>query len=250
VVAHASVLTEGIEEHANVVFPADSYAEKDGTVVHPDGRIQRLRTAIAHPGEVRAGWSVIAEITKRTGLDTGVLTSGMAFDQLVDAVPFYKGLTLEEIAGHGVRWPERDAASAFDLGDNSDIDRVSAQDPSANRGARSKDDGEYAGRHGRRAPGALRLGTYRSIWASPEVEISPALHYTIARQQAELSPQDAKRLGIANGEMVEVAQNGTRLAATAAVRSGVPEGTVFLATGIATESANALTQLEVEVRKP
>jgi NADH-quinone oxidoreductase subunit G len=250
VVAHASVLTEGIEEHANVVFPADSYAEKDGTVVHPDGRIQRLRTAIAHPGEVRAGWSVIAEITKRTGLDTGVLTTGMAFDQLVDAVPFYKGLTLEEIAGHGVRWHERDAASAFDLGDNSDIDRVSARDPSANRGAPSKGDDEYAGRHGRRAPGALRLGTYRSIWAAPEVEISPALHYTIARQQAELSPQDARRLGIANGEMVEVAQNGTKLRAAAAVRTGVPEGTVFLATGIATDSANALTEPEVEVRKP
>ena len=62
VVAHASVLTDGLREHANVVFPAESYAEKEGTVVHPDGRLQRLRTAIAHPGEVRAGWSVIAEL--------------------------------------------------------------------------------------------------------------------------------------------------------------------------------------------
>ena len=62
VVAHASVLTEGLAEHANVIFPADSYAEKEGTVVHPDGRLQRLRTAIAHPGSVRAGWSVIAEL--------------------------------------------------------------------------------------------------------------------------------------------------------------------------------------------
>ena len=61
VVAHASVLTEGLAEHANVVFPAESYAEKEGTVVHPDGRLQRLRIAIAHPGSVRAGWSVIAE---------------------------------------------------------------------------------------------------------------------------------------------------------------------------------------------
>ncbi len=54
VVAHASVLTEGIAAHADVVFPAESSAEKEGTVVHPDGRLQRLRTAIKHPGEVRA----------------------------------------------------------------------------------------------------------------------------------------------------------------------------------------------------
>jgi NADH-quinone oxidoreductase subunit G len=97
--------------------------------------------------------------------------------------------------------------------------------------------------------GHLRLGTYRPIWASPEVEISPSLEYTIAIQQAELSPEDAARLGVRSGQPVEVSQNGTRLTAPAAVRSGVPEGTLFLATGIASDSANAFTEPEVEVRK-
>jgi NADH-quinone oxidoreductase subunit G len=230
VVAHASVLTEGLAEHADVVFPADTYAEKDGTVVHPDGRIQRLRTAIAHPGQVRAGWWVLSEVAKRCGLDLGVLTASMAFHQMVAAVPFYEGLTLEEIGGRGVRWPEREQASAFDVGDNSDMDRVIAHNlPPQN--------------------GALRLGTYKPIWAAPEVEISPSLHFTIARQQAELSPEDARRLNIRSDDLVEVSQNGSRLEATAVVRSGIPEGTVFLATGIAKDSANALTDPHVEVRK-
>ncbi|MDQ6778688.1 MAG: NADH-quinone oxidoreductase subunit NuoG, partial [Actinomycetota bacterium] len=103
VVAHASVLTEGIREHADVVFPAESHAEKEGTVVHPDGRLQRLRIAIAHPDEVRAGWSVLAELGRRIGHDMGVSTSPEVFAQLVDAVPFYAGLTLEELAGRGLR---------------------------------------------------------------------------------------------------------------------------------------------------
>ena len=47
-----------------------------------------------------------------------------------------------------------------------------------------------------------------------------------------------------------MSQNGTRLKATAAVRTGVPAGTAFLAEGIATDSANALTEREVEVSKP
>jgi NADH-quinone oxidoreductase subunit G len=256
VVAHASVLTDGLREHANVVFPADTYAEKDGTVVHPDGRIQRLRTTIAHPREVRAGWWVVADLARRCGLDTGVLTAPMAFAQLVEAVPFYAGITLEAIGGRGVRWPEGDSAGAFpDLGDRPNIEVKIAQTSGRPTGA---------------APnGALRLGTYRSIWASPEVEISPALQYTIARQQAELSPEDAARLGISSGEPIEVSQldgsgaaqsdeaggrvggkpEGTRLSATAAVRSDIPPGTVFLATGIAADSANALTEPEVEVRK-
>jgi NADH-quinone oxidoreductase subunit G len=113
VVAHASFLTDGLRQHADVVFPGEAYAEKEGTVVHPDGRIQRLRPAVAHPGAVRGTWSVIADLAARVGLDLGVLSGSMATAQLMAAVPFYAGLTLDEIGGRGVRWPEREAASAF-----------------------------------------------------------------------------------------------------------------------------------------
>jgi NADH-quinone oxidoreductase subunit G len=239
VVAHASVLTEGLAEHANVIFPADSYAEKEGTVVHPDGRLQRLRTAIAHPGSVRAGWSVIAEIGRLAGLDTGVLTSPMAFAQLVQAVPFYRGISLEAIAGRGVRWPELDVAAELPA-PASDQARPAER---ATRGASADRDGAAP------SNGALRLGTYRSIWAAPEVEISPALKFTVAYQQVELSPEDARRLGIGNGDAIEISQNGTRLSGSAHVRSGVPAGTAFLADGISSGSANAFTEPVVEVSK-
>jgi NADH-quinone oxidoreductase subunit G len=239
VVAHASVLTEGLRLHANVVFPAESHAEKDGTVVHPDGRLQRLRTAIAHPGQVRAGWQVLAEIGRRVGHEFGVLTSPMAFRQLVAAVPFYAGLTLEEIGGRGVRWVERDAASTMPMPSG-----PAASGPRSSGVRVLPDEAEDTP-----ANGSLRLGTYRSIWAAPEVEASPALHFTIAHQQIELSPEDARRLGIDHGSTVTVAQNGTLLSATAAVRTGVPPGTVFLAEGIATDSANELTEPLVKVSR-
>ena len=67
VVAHASFLTDGLREHATVVFPAESYAEKEGTVTHPDGRLQRLRPAIGRPGDVRAEWQVLAELGRALG---------------------------------------------------------------------------------------------------------------------------------------------------------------------------------------
>ncbi|MHB1569417.1 MAG: molybdopterin dinucleotide binding domain-containing protein, partial [Solirubrobacteraceae bacterium] len=97
------------------------------------------------------------------------------------------------------------------------------------------------------ANGALRLGTYRPLWAAPECEVSPALKYLIPSQQLELSPEDARRLGIADGASVTVAQNGTRLAATVVVRTGVQEGSAFLAEGLASQSANALTESLIEV---
>jgi NADH-quinone oxidoreductase subunit G len=237
VVAHANVLTEGLREHATVIFPAESHAEKEGTVVHPDGRLQRLRIAIAHPGEVRPGWWVLAEIARQAGVDFGVQRSADAFEQLVAEVPFYAGLTLDQIAGHGLRWTERAAAANFDAGSGV-IGLPPAPVPVTTPAPRAQ------------ANGALRLGTYRPLWASPEVEISPALKFLVPEPTIELSPDDARRLGVGDGEDVEVGSNGTRLNVIASIRSGVPAGSAFLADGIASESANALTEPLIEVHKP
>ncbi len=158
VVAHAAFMTETIAEHADVVFPAEAYAEKEGTIVHPDGRLQRLRPAIARPGQVRAGWQVIAELAMRLGLDLDVLSGAMASRQLFEMVPFYRGLTLEEIGGRGVRWQERAPASAAPAGASPGSEAPSlapAADPQS----------------------ARELAGFRSIWDSTEVEHSPALEF-------------------------------------------------------------------------
>jgi NADH-quinone oxidoreductase subunit G len=233
VIAHASVLTEGLAEHATVVFPAEAYAEKEGTVVHPDGRLQRLRPAIGRPGLARAGWQVVGELAERTGHPLGVLTSAMATAQLVEAVPFYAGLTLEEIGGRGVRWQEREAASAF--GDVPELAPAELERPP-----------------GIPAPnGALRLGTFRSLWSAPEVGASPALSFLTPHQRVELSPADARRLGVSSGDRVEVAHDGAAVSAEVLVRSAVPSGSAFLAEATPSDSATALTNGEprlVEVR--
>jgi NADH-quinone oxidoreductase subunit G len=112
VIAHASFMTDALREHADVVFPAGAYPEKQGTIVHPDGRIQRLRPAVAQLGASRAEWQVIADVAQGVGLDLELLSGAMASQQLFDAVPQYAGLTLEEIGGRGVRPSERQVAVA------------------------------------------------------------------------------------------------------------------------------------------
>ncbi len=162
VVAHAAFLTESLAEHADVVFPAEAYAEKEGTVVHPDGRLQRLRPAIARPGEVRAGWRVISELALRLGIDLGVPSGATASEQLFEAVPFYAGLTLEEIGGRGVRWQERAAAAAFPAGT-----RAGENPPEL---VEIGDDPVVLGEQ-------RELAGFRSVWDAPEVEHSPALAF-------------------------------------------------------------------------
>jgi NADH-quinone oxidoreductase subunit G len=225
VIAHASFLTDGVREHATVVFPAESYAEKEGTLTHPDGRLQRLRAAIGHPGDTRAEWSVIADVARRVGLDLGVLTGPMATTQLFEAVPFYAGLTLEEIGGKGLRWPAREAAGAFPAA-GLEAPAEDAQEPPA-------------------APvpnGRLRLGTFRSIWNATEVRVSPALAFLHPTLRVEMAPADAQRLELFQGDHVVVGSDGHTVDATVAVRAATPEGSVFLET-------NALDGPLVEVRR-
>jgi NADH-quinone oxidoreductase subunit G len=209
VVAHAGYLTEGIREHATVVFPAESHAEHEGTVVHPDGRVQRLRQAIARQGDTRAGWWILTELAKRLGdPDLRVLTGAMASQQLFAAVPFYAGLTLDALGGKGLRWPALAAATAWPQPGEVAAPSTPEAGPQAN--------------------GRLRLGTYRSVWAGPEVEASPALRFLRARTRVELSPADAQRLGVFDGDKVVVGSDGAAVEAVVSLRAAVPPGSAFL----------------------
>src|SRR4051812_42703149 len=221
VVAFSDFVNQSIEEHADVVFPAESYAEKEGTVTHPDGRLQRVRQSIGRPGEVRAQWQVLLELVSGL-LDaspfdnfTGPLLSSHVFA----SVPFYNGLTLDEIGGRGVRWQSRDAASnlpAAEMPGDADLELPP------------------------RLPEGLRLGTVRGLWAGRETEHSPSLRFLAPHQRAELSPADAARLRVRTGDEVLVGMNGTRVRAVAAVRSGIGGGSIFLTEGTSENNANAL----------
>ena len=146
-------------------------------------------------------------------------------------MPFYAGLTLDEIGGQGVRWQDREAAASFE---------VPAWEPVALKAPRGGP---------RAAKGALRLGTYRSLWSSKEVDVSPSLHFLRAQQVVELSPADAKRLGVADGDRVEVGSNGTRVRGAVRLRDAIPRGTVFLADGTVRDAANLLTEPLVEIAR-
>ncbi|MGD0197266.1 MAG: NADH-quinone oxidoreductase subunit NuoG [Solirubrobacteraceae bacterium] len=228
VIAHASFLTEGLREHATVIFPAETSAEKEGTVTHPDGRVQRLRPAVGHAGEVRSEWRVLADLAERLGTAIAPPTARALSEELFAEVAFYDGLTLEALAGRGVRWQELAGADAL---------------RSEHRPAKPKL---------RKAPrsvrGKLRLGDYRSIWAAPEVEASPALAFLTRKQWVELSPGDAQTLALRHDEAVVVADAEREVRARVVVRENAPAGTAFLERGLDEDGANRLRGPQVTIR--
>jgi NADH-quinone oxidoreductase subunit G len=147
--------------------------------------------------------------------------------ELFESVGLYNGLELEELAGHGVRWPARAPALARS--------KQAAEKPKLRRAAQAKS-------------GSLLLGSYRSIWAGPEVEASPALQFLAPRQRVELSPADAAKLALLHGEEVLVSDDHGELRATVVVRDSAPSGTAFLERDLARDGANLLRGPLVNVR--
>jgi NADH-quinone oxidoreductase subunit G len=145
-------------------------------------------------------------------------------------------MTLEELGGVGVRWPAREQAA-----------NLPAPSP-AGAGGRPP-----VTESGPRAPlkaGGAKLiaGSYRSIWAGPEVAASPALAFLHPRQRIEIGAADARRLGLADGAEMAVADaSGTQIRARVAVRDGIAAGSAFLQRALAGDSAESLSGQTVEI---
>ena len=219
VIAHASFLTDGIREHATVVFPAEAAAEKEGTVTHPDGRLQRLRPAIARQGEVRAEWSVLAELATRAGRRPGVRTGAMASAAAVRRRP-----VLRRPDTGGARRPRRALAAApRQAGAARAGERAGAR---RSRQLRRGADGRRAARSCGSAPTA-RSG--RRPRSRPRRRLR-----SCTRTSGSSSPR-RRRSGSActRRRMLVVDETGAQIEARVALRDAVPAGTAFLERGLA-----------------
>jgi len=227
---------------ADVVFPLETHAEKDGTVTHPDGRLQRVRPAASRPGDIRPNWGVLAEISLALGHDTGINSQPSAFKALTEAVPFYAGIADADIAGRGIRWQEvvtsHPEAGGSAGPDSADAARRDSDAAPASAGSAS---GQVSGESGPAdLSDSLALYTYRDLWGGPITELNPPLRFLQPQQRLELSVADAERLELKAGEEVSVSQNGSSIRARVAIKERLPQGTCSLREGVAESNANQL----------
>jgi anaerobic selenocysteine-containing dehydrogenase len=78
---------------ADVVLPAASYAEVDGTFTNNTGLVQRVRQSIPPLHQAKADWMIVAQLAKELGLDWGYqLSASAVFREIAEQVPAYAGL--------------------------------------------------------------------------------------------------------------------------------------------------------------
>jgi NADH-quinone oxidoreductase subunit G len=218
---------------ADIVIPAENHAEKEGTVTHPEGRLQRLRRNVPLPEGMIAGWRFLDAVAAELGVGVDAEAPADVFTALTNEVPFYEGLTYEEIGGTGLRWADRGPGASWAPGGGA------AGGPSSGRPTPPGVPPDAPS--GRPSPDGLVLGTYRDLWAAEVTKRNPALRFLMPKQKLELAAKDAEGLELSNGDDVTVSVNGHSLEATVAIRERMLEGAAFLIEGTDEANANLLT---------
>ena len=92
--------------YADVVLPAASFAEKEGTFTNTDRRVQRVRKAVEPPGEARDDSWIIARISSRLQYDMGDVSAPRVMEEIASLTPSYAGVSYERLEKEGeLRWP-------------------------------------------------------------------------------------------------------------------------------------------------
>jgi predicted molibdopterin-dependent oxidoreductase YjgC len=212
---------------ADVVLPGSaSWAEADGTVTSSERRVQLCRKALDPPGEARDDIWIIAELARRLGFDWGHPTAEQAWDELRTLSPMHGGMRYDRLAEHGgLQWPcptEDHPGSQFLHGRlwKDPVEgplapfSVTPFEPPVDE---LDDDFPIRLTTGRRLE-SYNTGAQSNLYRSP-------LH---RGESLDLSPEDAERLGIQNGEIVLVSSRRGALRVPARIDRILRPGLAFM----------------------
>jgi NADH-quinone oxidoreductase subunit G len=98
-----NTLPNGTTKLAHLVLPGCGFAEKRGSMINKNGRLQRLNRAIQPPGAARDDWEIIRDLLQGVSGENGIYMIEDVFKQIAAALPAFAGLSLSKIGDLGVQ---------------------------------------------------------------------------------------------------------------------------------------------------
>ncbi|MEX2182146.1 MAG: formate dehydrogenase subunit alpha [Gemmatimonadaceae bacterium] len=225
---------------ADVVLPGASFAEKDGTFVNTERRIQLSRKAVDPPGNARGDLEIVLDLSRRLGVPTPYSTAEAVFEEIARVTPSWRGVSyarLRERIG-GLQYPVPHAthegtAFLFD-------DRFPTTDGRARMVAveylppAELPDAEY--------PFFLNTGRQMYHWHTGTMtRRSNALDARESTATVELHPTDAAEIGVADGDEVAITSRRNTIRIAVRLTDRVARRQVFIPMHYREAAANLLT---------
>jgi formate dehydrogenase major subunit len=226
---------------ADVVLPATCYAEKDGTQTSTERRVQMWRKAQNPPGQAKGDWEIISSIAAKMGYaeQFSWKTSEDVFCEIASLTPSYAGMTYERLnKPEALHWP----CPSKDHPGTPILHGEKFGTPDG-KGIMSAIPFKYqAERPDKEYPFLLTTG--RSIWqwhTGTMTRRSASLEREEPTGWIEINTEDAKDLGIVNGEKVRAVSRRGKIEITARVTPDIMKGVMFIPFHYAECAANVLT---------
>ncbi len=234
-------------QYADVVLPAASNFEKDGTFTNTERRIQRVRQALEPKGEGQPDWKIVQLIANRMGAGWNYSSAGEIMQEVASVTPQYGGVTYARLDVLpdveyaqtdvcGLQWP-------CPTEDHPGTPILHEQQFSRGRGLFSaieyiepdeQTDAEY--------PFVLTTGRELVHYHTGTMTRQAAgLNGLVPEGRLELNPLDAARLGIEQGAKVRVSSRRGAIEPVAWVTDRVSPGLVFMPFHFVEAAANRLT---------
>jgi len=228
-------------ELAHVVLPASaSFCEAEGTVTSSERRVQRVRRAVSPPGEARDDIAILCDLARKLGHDIGKPSAETVWNELRSLSPMHQGMSYSRLEeSRGLHWPCYDENHPGEQFLHSRLWEEPVR--------------------GRRAPFnvvehegpvdlldesfPLRLTTGRRLDSYNTGAQSGGYTSPLRRGESlELSPEDAVRYGLVDGEMVRVTSRRGSVVTPVRIDRGLRPGLVFMTPHFTDEvDTNALT---------
>ena len=229
---------------ADVVLPASSFAEKDGTFTATDRRIQRVRKAVDPPGEAKADWAIICELAQKMGAQGFDFASPKeVMDEIAQVTPIYGGVSYERLEELGsLQWPvpTADHPGTPYLHKGKFSRGLGRFHPIEFREAAELPDEEY--------PFLLTTGRLMFHWHTGTMtRRSEKLEQEVPEAYMEMHPDDAAQIGLNGNDRVKVASRRAAIELAVRVTDRIRPGVVFIPFHFAEAAANALTNSALDV---
>ena len=238
-VAQDLFLNDTTREFANVVFPASSFAETDGTFTNTERRVNRVRKAVPCPGSAREDWQIVVDFANALGADWPEYGAAEdAWNEFADLAPLWSGIRYDRIEEVGLQWPCTDR-------DDPGSQYLHSPHPSRPNGKGKfypvefqppieQPDSEYP----------FVLSTGRTLYHYNSATMTMREEGVTQKQEdpfVEISPEDAVALGVEHGDWVRLVSRRGELEARASLTERVYPGLVWMALHFAQAKVNWLT---------
>jgi len=228
---------------ADVILPGASYAEKEGTFTGTDRRVQLSRKAIEPLGESKPDWQIICELAREMKAEDFSFSSPEEiFEEIRRVAPQYAGISYARLnQPEGLQWPcPEESHQGTPILHSKQFTRGKGRfHPIVYREPAETPDDEF--------PFILTTGRVMSQFHTRSMTgRSPTLDSEFPEGFLEINPDDATKLGINDGDLVEVSSRRGKIQTKARVTDKVKPGIVYAPFHFAERAANRLTNSAID----